>query len=358
MVMVRRFVLLVIFSVAFCARAWAANPDCDRFNRGSSDHFLESTFNARMSQAIGCNPPPDWQMEKPQLLSLRYLLDLPGGEESQILSAYYVVQSLKHERIQDATLEYAFSGYDARRLDAKKLEAEITARKLSPESATNARALFKQAQERNAWMIDGLGKMTNANYDYKKLFIEVPEAAAVAWHKFYQEHKDVYDLGTSIERQLSESPGGNRGFEVVDVKGCGDMHKTFKQYLASTQKGKLPPEIEQFLQADALGFEMLSALAECDALTAFRPAPLPGSASIALGAVVEIEDEDTGEGRTFFLAPVGAGVTLTGPGGDGHLSVVTPVSPIGRAVLGRRTGDVVDVTVDGEPREWQITYVG
>ena len=95
-----------------------------------------------------------------------------------------------------------------------------------------------------------------------------------------------------------------------------------------------------------------------DALTAFRPVPLPGSAAIALGAVVEIEDEDTGEGRTFFLAPVGAGVTLMGPGGDGHLSVVTPVSPIGRAVLGRKAGDVVDVTVDGEPREWQITYVG
>jgi len=100
------------------------------------------------------------------------------------------------------------------------------------------------------------------------------------------------------------------------------------------------------------------ALTACDALTAFRPAPLRASASIALGAVVEIEDEDTGEGRTFFLAPVGAGVTLTGPGGDGLLSVVTPVSPIGRAVLGRKAGDVVDVTVDGAPREWQITYVG
>ena len=100
------------------------------------------------------------------------------------------------------------------------------------------------------------------------------------------------------------------------------------------------------------------ALAEADALTTFRPAPLVASAKIGLGAVVEIEDDDSGEGRTFFLAPVGAGITLTGPGGDGLLSVVTPVSPIGRAVLGRAAGDVVDVTVDGELREWQITYVG
>lgn len=100
------------------------------------------------------------------------------------------------------------------------------------------------------------------------------------------------------------------------------------------------------------------ALADADRLLQFRPAPLPGSAAVALGAIVEIEDADSGEGRTFFLAPVGAGITLTGPGGDGHLSVVTPVSPIGRAVLGRRTGDVVDVTVEGDLREWQITYVG
>jgi transcription elongation GreA/GreB family factor len=99
------------------------------------------------------------------------------------------------------------------------------------------------------------------------------------------------------------------------------------------------------------------ALAEVDQLNRFRPAPLVGTATIAVGAIVEVEDADSGEGRTFFLAPVGAGMTLTGPGGDGHLSVVTPVSPIGRAVLGRRSGDVVDVTVDGELREWSITYV-
>ncbi len=99
------------------------------------------------------------------------------------------------------------------------------------------------------------------------------------------------------------------------------------------------------------------AIAAADALAAFRPPALPGTARIQLGAIVEIEDDERGEGRTFFLAPVGAGMTLTGPGGDGHLSVVTPVSPIGKAVIGKKTGDVIDVTVDGELREWQITYV-
>jgi transcription elongation GreA/GreB family factor len=75
-----------------------------------------------------------------------------------------------------------------------------------------------------------------------------------------------------------------------------------------------------------------------------------------VGAIVEVEDESLG--RTFFLAPVGAGIELAGPGGDGFLSVVTPVSPVGKAVLGRKVGDTIDVTIDREPREWTITYVG
>ena len=49
---------------------------------------------------------------------------------------------------------------------------------------------------------------------------------------------------------------------------------------------------------------------------------------------------------------------LTGPGGDGFLSVVTAASPIGRAVLGRRVGDSFEVVVEGNAREWTITWVG
>lgn len=50
-------------------------------------------------------------------------------------------------------------------------------------------------------------------------------------------------------------------------------------------------------------------------------------------------------------------MTLLGPDGDGHLSVVTPASPIGRAVRGRRLNDIVDVTVKGDVREWKIVWV-
>jgi len=95
--------------------------------------------------------------------------------------------------------------------------------------------------------------------------------------------------------------------------------------------------------------------AELAQLETFHPQRFGHGAAIALGAIVEVEDES--QGRTFFLAPVGAGVELTGPGGDGFLSVVTPQSPVGKAVLGRRVGDTVEVTVKGEAREWTITFV-
>jgi transcription elongation GreA/GreB family factor len=95
--------------------------------------------------------------------------------------------------------------------------------------------------------------------------------------------------------------------------------------------------------------------AELSTLAIFHPQRFSAQTPISLGAIVEVEDESLG--RIFFLAPAGAGIELNGPGGDGFLSVVTPVSPIGKAVLGRKVGDTVDVTIQNEPREWTITYV-
>jgi transcription elongation GreA/GreB family factor len=114
--------------------------------------------------------------------------------------------------------------------------------------------------------------------------------------------------------------------------------------------------LEQGSLARAQASRAAKVAAELSALEIFRPASLPPRAPIALGAVVEVEDEV--QGKTFFLAPVGAGIELVGPGGDGFLSVVTPHSPVGKAVLGRRVGDSVEVMVQGEPREWTITFVG
>lgn len=91
-----------------------------------------------------------------------------------------------------------------------------------------------------------------------------------------------------------------------------------------------------------------------DALDQFRITPLKKGEPIRLGAVVEVEDGEAG--RTFFLAPVCAGEELTGPDGDGIFQVITPASPFGRALMGKKVGAQVEVMVAGEPTEWTITF--
>lgn len=78
---------------------------------------------------------------------------------------------------------------------------------------------------------------------------------------------------------------------------------------------------------------------------------------IGLGALVDVRTNEDEE-RTFFLLPVGAGTELTGPGGDGFVQVITPQSPVGKQLLGRRVGESVDVTIRDDTYEWTLVDVG
>ncbi len=108
--------------------------------------------------------------------------------------------------------------------------------------------------------------------------------------------------------------------------------------------------------ARAQGRRAKAAQEELATIESFKLPVISGDSPRAtLGTIVEVEDGD--EGRTIFLAPVGAGIELTMPGGDGYVTVVTTASPLGRAVMGRRVGDTIDVEAKGDCREWTVTYV-
>jgi transcription elongation GreA/GreB family factor len=92
-----------------------------------------------------------------------------------------------------------------------------------------------------------------------------------------------------------------------------------------------------------------------DALDTVRLKVFRKGEPIGLGAVVEIEGDEGG--KTLFLAPAGAGVELVAPGGDGFFQVVTPSSPFGRALMGKREGDLIEVTLQGQLTEWSIVSV-
>lgn len=106
--------------------------------------------------------------------------------------------------------------------------------------------------------------------------------------------------------------------------------------------------------AKAQGRRANAALDDLAMIESFHPSKT--TSRVAVGNVVEIEDGDLG--RTIFLAPVGAGIELTMPDGDGYVTVVTPASPLGKAIMGCRIGDSVEVSVKGEEREWTVTFIG
>ena len=51
-------------------------------------------------------------------------------------------------------------------------------------------------------------------------------------------------------------------------------------------------------------------------------------------------------------------LAAAGEFGDGFFTVVTPQSPVGKATMGLQVGDTFDITVDGETRSWEITWIG
>jgi transcription elongation GreA/GreB family factor len=106
--------------------------------------------------------------------------------------------------------------------------------------------------------------------------------------------------------------------------------------------------------AAAQGRRALAAREELARIESFRPRT--AGPYVNLGDIVEIEGGATG--RTIFLAPVGAGVELTMPDGDGFVTVVTPASPLGKALIGRVLGDTVEISVRGEDRDWTVTFIG
>lgn len=72
--------------------------------------------------------------------------------------------------------------------------------------------------------------------------------------------------------------------------------------------------------------------------------------AVAMSAVV-IVDED-GDERRYFVAPHGGGNTLAG-----DICVVTLSSPIGKALLGKRADDELELRLAGKARSLVITRV-
>jgi len=78
-----------------------------------------------------------------------------------------------------------------------------------------------------------------------------------------------------------------------------------------------------------------------------------GKSPIALGALVALDDD--GDVVHYFIAPAGGGVRVTVGGAE--VRVVTPQSPIARALLGKQEGDDLELRTPQGVRECSIASV-
>jgi transcription elongation GreA/GreB family factor len=74
---------------------------------------------------------------------------------------------------------------------------------------------------------------------------------------------------------------------------------------------------------------------------------------ISASAIVELEHD--GVTQRYFLAPQGGGMRAVVDGAE--VVVVTPQSALGRELLGKTEGDVVEVTVQQRVRSYEIVGV-
>lgn len=77
---------------------------------------------------------------------------------------------------------------------------------------------------------------------------------------------------------------------------------------------------------------------------------------VGLGALVRTELEG-GEARTFFLLDVAGGTELVLAPAGPSVWVVSPSSPVGRALIGRLVGDEVAIARAGAMRHYDIVAI-
>lgn len=90
-----------------------------------------------------------------------------------------------------------------------------------------------------------------------------------------------------------------------------------------------------------------------DAIAKVRAMSMPGHSadqSCTLGSVIDVVDE-VGQVAVYWIAASGGGARLA----NGEVQVLTPQSPLGRALLGCRLDDDVEIVVAGRRRTLSVT---
>ncbi len=128
---------------------------------------------------------------------------------------------------------------------------------------------------------------------------------------------------------------------------------THEDNRAESDKDMRATEASYLARGQAQRVEALSA--DVERVRALKLRDLRDDDPIGVGAVIEVKASDGRPRGLLFLAPAGGGITLA-TGADA-VRVITPQSPLGRALVRARAGDVVEVDKSGRVEEIEVASV-
>lgn len=113
--------------------------------------------------------------------------------------------------------------------------------------------------------------------------------------------------------------------------------------------------IEASYLARGLAERVVAAREAAAAAALLRPRTFPEGAAVALTALVELEDLDSEARSHYFLSTIGGGLKLD-VGGE-SVRILTPASPLGHALVGRRADDEVSFESPQGARTYLVVSV-
>jgi transcription elongation factor GreA len=123
---------------------------------------------------------------------------------------------------------------------------------------------------------------------------------------------------------------------IAEARGHGDLSENAEYHAAREQQGFIEGRIS----------EIENKLANAEIID---PTKLPNTDKIVFGAVVELEDQDSGSRVVYQI--VGEDEA------DIRAGRISVTSPIARALVGKAQADVVDVSAPGGVRSYEIVQV-
>ena len=123
---------------------------------------------------------------------------------------------------------------------------------------------------------------------------------------------------------------------IADARAQGDLSENAEYEAAKDKQGFIEGRIQE-LEGKLAAAQLID------------PSTLDAGGKVVFGATVDLEDEDTGAKATYQI--------VGDDEADLKLGLISISSPIARALIGKRAGDVAEVQAPGGLKHWEVIEV-